>query len=261
MYRWTKIKKKYFSKQLCLNCNCKDHTFKYCKKPIISYGLLAFQKKEDIVKYIVVQRRDTIGYIDFLRGKYSCTGELCILLEEMTHQEHYKLKNYDFNQLWTMLWVSHSERNYKNEYEYAKKKFYSNDIFSLLTKINTKYIETEYDLPKGRKFDIYEKEKLCAKREFMEETGYKSNEFIILDGLPVLEETFIGSNGVWYTHIYFITQIITDRFPKIGDHPLQEREIKSVKFLNFKECVNSFRLYDSTKRNVIYNARKIIERL
>lgn len=245
---------------VCINCNEVGHTFKYCKKPITSYGIIAFKEtkcgsgKQEL-NFLLVQRKDTIGYIDFLRGKYDSLMYLKILLQEMTKEEHIKILTNTFDNLWDMLWCSKTSKTYKNEYAHAKEKFTELDIRFLLENTPTKYIDTEYDIPKGRRTNT-ENEKDCAKREFMEETGYYENEFNVLDHLKPIIEVFLGSNGIWYKHVYYYAKIITNRMPSIGDHPLQIREIKSILWCDFKTCINTFRKYDTTKRTTIYIANK-----
>lgn len=260
---------------VCINCNEIGHTFKYCKKPITSYGIIAFRNKQtpetDVItklsrmelqvpeiEFLLVQRKDTIGYIDFLRGKYASLKYLKILIQEMTKEEHEKLKNNTFDDLWDMLWCSKTSKTYKNEYNTAKQKFSELDVRYLIDNTPTKYIHTEYDIPKGRRSNT-ETIKECAIREFMEETGYKKNEFYIIEKLRPIEEVFLGSNGIWYKHVYYYARINTTRVPVIGDHPLQIREIKSILWCNFKQCINSFRKYDKTKRTSIYKAKKEIQ--
>lgn len=249
-------------KMVCINCDKPGHTFKYCKKPITSYGLLAYRTphrkktKENKKEYLLIQRRSTMGYMDFLRGKYSDLYQAKTLLEEMTQQEHKMLLSGTFDELWDVLWVwsTKSSKSYKNEYENAKLKFDSLNLRYLVENTKTKYLETEYDLPKGRRSHM-ENVKECAIREFMEETGYNRNEFILTHNDRTLCEIFLGSNSIWYRHIYFYAEVLTDRTPDIGSHPLQEMEVKRVLWADFKTALNIFRRYDITKRSIMYLAR------
>ena len=269
---------------VCINCNEYGHTYRYCKKPITSYGIIAVKNynypsfaitniitenssnaigsttsippiKE--LEFLTVQRRDTIGYIDFLRGKYSSFNYLKILLQEMTQSEHQKLRVHSFDELWNLLWISKNSKTYRNEYVNAKKKFELIDINFLLDSTPTKFTENEKDLPKGRRNNT-ETIKECAIREFMEETSYQSNDFEILPLDPV-EEVFLGSNSIWYKHVYFLAEIRTNVVPEIGKNPLQAREIKGIEWLNFKDTICTFRSYDITKRSIIYKTKKILE--
>jgi 8-oxo-dGTP pyrophosphatase MutT (NUDIX family) len=301
---------------ICINCDKIGHTFKYCKNPITSYGIICYNEskvtegteskvtegteskvtegteskvtegtestevtegteskvtegtekeiketeKESInLSFLLIQRKDTIGYIDFLRGKYNTIQYMKILLQEMTKEEHQKLINFTFDELWDKLWISKTSRTYKNEYLLSKIKFEKLDLKFLIENTPTKYINSEFDIPKGRRSNM-ETIKDCAIREFMEETGYKKNEFTINESLEPIEEIFLGSNSIWYKHVYFFAKINTNRQTIIGDHPLQIREIKKVSWYNFKESINIFRKYDKTKRMIIYKAKQEIAR-
>ena len=56
----------------CMNCGKQGHKYKFCRQPIISAGIIlyrrrAFTKK---IEFLHICRKDTIGYVDFVRGKY-----------------------------------------------------------------------------------------------------------------------------------------------------------------------------------------------
>ena len=51
----------------------------------------------------------------------------------------------------------------------------------------------------GRR-NIRESDYDAAKREFMEETGVKESEFIILSNVPTLIEEYTGSDNIQYKH-------------------------------------------------------------
>ena len=58
----------------CTNCGKIGHNHKNCKNPIISYGIMLFKYEVDEFKLLLVQRKDSIAYIEFIRGKYSITN-------------------------------------------------------------------------------------------------------------------------------------------------------------------------------------------
>ena len=100
-------------KNVCLNCNKSGHHIKYCDEPIISYGIICFtiaslftitnkhienyfyNKYLDIgeynyaninninmipnfydkIKILLVRRRHSLNYIEFIRGKWENTME------------------------------------------------------------------------------------------------------------------------------------------------------------------------------------------
>ena len=55
----------------CNNCGKYGHNYNQCTVPITSYGVIAFRmNKQKIPEYLMICRKDTLGYIDFMRGKY-----------------------------------------------------------------------------------------------------------------------------------------------------------------------------------------------
>ena len=56
---------------VCNNCGKQGHLFHQCKLPITSYGIILFRKSESGLQYLMIRRKDSFGYIDFIRGKYS----------------------------------------------------------------------------------------------------------------------------------------------------------------------------------------------
>jgi 8-oxo-dGTP pyrophosphatase MutT (NUDIX family) len=96
---------------VCNNCGKHGHTFKQCKNPITSFGVIIFRvnpHNHHQREYLMIRRKDTLGYIDFMRGKYSVSNHKYILnmLKQMTEQEKWKLANYTFDELWDDLWDS-----------------------------------------------------------------------------------------------------------------------------------------------------------
>jgi hypothetical protein len=55
----------------CNNCGKQGHSFHQCKLPITSYGVIAFRASNFGIQYLMLRRKDSFGYIDFVRGKYS----------------------------------------------------------------------------------------------------------------------------------------------------------------------------------------------
>ena len=60
----------------CNNCGKPGHLFHQCKHPITSLGIIAFRENNGCLEYLMIRRKDTLGYVDFLRGKYSLNNVL-----------------------------------------------------------------------------------------------------------------------------------------------------------------------------------------
>ena len=83
-------KKEYKKTIECLNCGILGHTIKTCNYPITSYGIVCYyinNKKE--IKYLLIQRKDSLCYIEFIRGKYDLTNLdfLCNIFKCITNKE------------------------------------------------------------------------------------------------------------------------------------------------------------------------------
>ena len=82
--------------QFCNNCGKTGHLYHTCKKPITSSGVICVHKESHLNKYLIICRKDTLGYVDFVRGKYPIYNKTYIqnLFNEMTIQEkHFLLEN------------------------------------------------------------------------------------------------------------------------------------------------------------------------
>ena len=104
--------------------------FNTYNKSLSSYGLICFynfkENDKNNYKIILVKRKDTIGYVEFLRGKYRDDHDEYImkLINMMTVEEKQRILDiYDFDNLRNILRMTKRKFLYKQEYESAKIKF------------------------------------------------------------------------------------------------------------------------------------------
>ena len=73
----------------CNNCGKLGHLFHQCKLPITSIGIIAFRLHDNRLEYLLIRRKDSLGFVDFLRGKYTLQNKeyLINLLNKMTVSE------------------------------------------------------------------------------------------------------------------------------------------------------------------------------
>lgn len=103
----------------CNNCGKYGHFFYQCNNPITSIGIIAFRYPSNLSskrEYLIIRRKDTLGYIDFIRGKYSIHNKPYILnmFKQMTDEERQTIlryvkeeMSYDYKfKLWRQLWTS-----------------------------------------------------------------------------------------------------------------------------------------------------------
>jgi ADP-ribose pyrophosphatase YjhB (NUDIX family) len=132
----------------------------------------------------------------------------------MSVNEKKQIINEPFNKLWTMMWGTTTDNQFRSEESISVKKFelitngiYINNVKytlrDLVDKSDTAWTETEWEFPKGRR-NPQERDLDCALREFQEETGYSQNSIAIVENILPFEEIFIGSNHKSYKHKYFL---------------------------------------------------------
>jgi 8-oxo-dGTP pyrophosphatase MutT (NUDIX family) len=209
-----------YRRVLCANCGVRGHVFKQCSHPIVSYGILCLRRSRREDKFLVVQRKDSFAFVEFMRGKYRATDTeyLLQLFEGMTAKERAAVAVSEFDDLWNMLWNGFAKTKSRPEYAEASKKFErlrdtsGADIDWLLGSTKGRK-EPEWGFPKGRRSTSSESDVDCALRELHEETGIRADQVRLFcsrgdDGQPVrFQETFLGNNGVMYQHVYFLAEL------------------------------------------------------
>ena len=244
----------------------------------IGNGIIAAQSEITTAKIVLIQRRNTIGFIEFIRGKYDVLNYDYIvkLFNMMTFDEKRIIREYDnFDVIRTVIGLKR-DLNYKYEYDDAKCKFNTlrngnvngnhdgdeNMIFKLLDKSYTKWNAPEWGIPKGRRnnkeYDIE-----CAIREFVEETGIKYKHLNVYRNVKPLEEIYKGINGVVYKHIYYIANIKETEEARINIDTIEHggqinHEVSNVKLFGLAECHKIIRPYYLSKMNAIKKGFQII---
>ena len=254
----------------CNNCGKQGHSFNQCKKPIISIGIIAFTKVDGVFKYLLICRKDSLGYIDFLRGKYPLYNEDYIqtLVDEMTVDEKKSLLNTDFTELWSNLWGHFGGMNYRNENQSAEEKFkqiargiklsdgeeYSLD--SIIQNSETTWDSPEWGFPKGRR-NHQETDIACAIREWEEETGFRRESLKIIKNLCPFEEIFMGSNYKTYKHRYYLAYINPKESPQKS---YQKSEVSACTWFSLEEALQHIRSYNLEKRDLIANIEQVLQK-
>jgi 8-oxo-dGTP pyrophosphatase MutT (NUDIX family) len=228
-------------KYLCNNCGNYGHLFYNCKKPITSLGIICI-RYTDKYEYLLVQRKDSLGYVDFLRGKYNEYNEyqLTNIILEMTVAEIDNIKTKKYKELWDKLWNKVNEKyEQKNEDKYNYIKEHKRELLN-----NNCWTEPEWGFPKGRR-NFKEKDLECALREFEEETGYSKNNLKIIKNLNPFDEIFTGSNFKSYKHKYFLAKI--DYEDSINESNFQKSEIGNMGWFSYEEAIQKIRDYNIEK--------------
>ena len=240
---------------VCNNCGKHGHLFQDCKMPIISIGIILFRINNKKVEYLMIRRKDSFGFSDFMRGKYTMYNKNYIknIIDEMTLNEKNKILQNNF--------LDGTKKNEENLFKkwssLHKGIIIDNTLIKLENLINaskTKWQEPEWGFPKGRR-DLQEKDLECALREFEEETGYNKNDIKIIENTIPYEELFFGSNYKSYKHKYYLAHI--DNNINIYDK-YQKTEVSKIDWKTYEECLECIRPYNIEKRNLLEKINYII---
>ena len=108
---------------ICNNCGLKGHVYKGCKAPVTSYGNIIYKLVDSIPYILMIQRKDSLCYIEFLRGKYDIynINYIQILIDKCNIEEKKNILEKSFNILWKELWLIDKEnKSYLNNSDYKK---------------------------------------------------------------------------------------------------------------------------------------------
>jgi ADP-ribose pyrophosphatase YjhB (NUDIX family) len=266
----------------CNNCGKIGHLYSNCSVPITSIGVIAFRKSSEYEKfeeenkegececgcepenkyeYLMIQRTDSFGFVEFIRGKYSVYNCQYIknIIDEMTIYEKNSILTKPFNELWSSLWGEYSGIQYRGEEQVSKNKFLQlkngvemssgikYNLETLISSSTTKWETAEWGFPKGRR-NHQEKDLDCGFREFEEETGYDKFSLKQIHNVIPFEEIFIGSNIKSYKNKYYLSYMSRDTMQK---NEYQKSEVKNMKWLSYKECMDIIRPYNVEKKNIV----------
>jgi 8-oxo-dGTP pyrophosphatase MutT (NUDIX family) len=278
----------------CSNCNKVGHFFRECKEPVTSYGIIAYRIRQpataiepavlntiesehtinglnnEQIEILLIQRRDTLGYVEFMRGKYVVDNVDYIhsLFNQMTLSELERLEKYDFETLWNALWNNQISRQYRQEYDIAFAKYSvlkaggeesdGKTLSWYIGKANREWVTPEWGFPKGRRGNR-ESEISCALREFAEETGLDESQCNLVKNLLPIEENFLGGNRIQYRHRYYLAYCRQTTEVQIDiSNTIMNREIGDIGWFSFEKAMSLIRPYNVEKRQILSTAQQIL---
>ena len=278
----------------CNNCGKSGHLYYQCKVPITSVGVIAVRKNADgEYEYLMIRRKDTLGYIDFMRGKYSIFNKPYIvnMLNQMTRTEKEQMRSGDFGLLWKSVWgkplvlPASASTPTVNMIQYRSEELTSRDKYNLLfqgvsrnssaletmrytlnelidesnRQITSHWEEPEWGFPKGRR-NPQEKDYDCALREFGEETGI--NPYRLLNNIQNLmpyEEIFTGSNYKSYKHKYYVMFIDPSSYD-ISLERFERSEVSKMEWKTLEQARRCIRPYNLEKLRLLENVDKTLNK-
>jgi len=103
----------------CNNCGKQGHIYNQCKMPITSVGVISFRVIQKQIEFLMIRRKDTLGFIDFMRGKYFVNNKFYILnmLKQMTQDEKERLRTLEFDEIWNQIW---GDNRISSQYRYEE---------------------------------------------------------------------------------------------------------------------------------------------
>ena len=209
----------------CANCGATWHYNRSCNQPVMSFGVVVHREvladAEAGVRreYLVVQRRDTFAYVEFIRGKYDYRNRayLTRLFENMTEQERAGVAAASFRALWQRFWGAGSAltradfrgaqacfERLRGGYSIRQRDGAVVELSAarLLAGTRSRRAGPQWGFPKGRRAAFSETNLNTAFRELEEETGLSRGDLAHVWKKPFFEQ-YTGENGIRYEHIYF----------------------------------------------------------
>jgi 8-oxo-dGTP pyrophosphatase MutT (NUDIX family) len=229
-------------------------------KPDITAKAVAFLKDEPL-EFLMICRRDSLSFIEFVRGKYNDRTYLNSLFQGMTQREHDKIRALTFDELWRSVWGSAAD-THKVDHENSYRKYKAlGPIGALLDANPTTWLEPEWGFPKGRR-NLNESDLSGAIREFKEETNLGPEDIQLIQNIPPLVETFLGSNHVQYCHKYYLAVCKNGQEVAI-DHmnPHMSREIGAIGWFSFDAALAKIRPQATEKRDILKKAYGLLKSL
>jgi 8-oxo-dGTP pyrophosphatase MutT (NUDIX family) len=276
----------------CTNCGQPGHMTKQCTDPITSFGAIVFRIRGDWnqaksllssdsaitgletvpnsnIEFLLIQRRDSLGFIDIVRGKYKHDDYDYIKqqVRGMTLLERERILMTPFDTLWEDLWGPPVEgsNHYRSEKEVSRIKLEklrsgTPSLESIIQETMQIWLTPEWGFPKGRR-DVGESEYACALRELKEETGLTECDIIPVKNMHTISELFFGSNRIQYCHKYYVFFAPDEKdivYDKTNSHMRQE--IGDLRWCSVNEGLQLIRTDNSEKREILLRVNNFLKK-
>jgi len=245
----------------CNNCGQQGHVFRTCKDPIISCGVLLLRGLYEPMKLpadpkavsvLMVKRKDSMSYVEFIRGKYDLDNMSFVekLISNMTQLEQKWITEESFETLWNKLW-GNGRDSHGLEFDLAQERFNSLDKKAIVSKCPSKYRDPEWGFPKGRRMKG-ESDLDCAIREFFEETNIPKEAYKVMPEV-YFTEVFRGTNDVLYKHVYYLALLENSKVMNIKQKLTlsQRREVSAVDWKTLSESKMITRAHYTERKRII----------
>jgi len=220
-----------------------------------SYGLIVIENSAQ--KLLMVCRKDSIGFCEFIKGKYDSKSkkEIYKLFSYMTKDELDFLKYCSFYEAYDKLWNTRIDDK-KKSFNYIIRQKYKFDnsretwfpMCSQLLKNKKYYLDAEWGFPKGKK-ENNETPIEAAFRELYEETGIHESLIQIPDELHEIIEVREDKNIKYISHYYTVYL----KNPYNEDFKPQKSEISKIRFESIDNAYKLIRPYFKERIKILKN--------
>lgn len=279
----------------CNNCGKYGHGTRTCKDPVTSIGIVCLRFSDeklketflnnsrtswfrdvgntistgnhylyhaaeihDKVKFLLIRRKHSLGFLEFIRGKYDVYdyNSISRLFQIMSTHEIDLINKADFTSIWNAAWCNPIGK-YQEEFRKSEEKFLcltqeykERNILGLSYYTSQQALtwETpEWGFPKGRR-NFSENNRDCALREFSEETGYETEDHDIVDPVTPMHEVFRGTNDILYKHTYYLSVLKNEKDPTLLESNI---EVGDLGWFTYKEALCLLRPYHKEKKTLL----------
>ena len=205
----------YTSRNMTIEINDEPEDFQIRKSrsldvPITSYGVACCRKSPSGEwQILLVQRRNTYAYCEFVKGAYGAgrpeaiNNAVMALLNHMTPDEKFEILSLDFDRMYYRMTMLTTRPPKFYLWESTFKATFLIDGGVRLRKLIGKSMNghRSWEIPKGRK-NLNEHSVNCAVREFWEETQIPKDAYKLI---PEVQYVYsFADGGVRYRYIYYL---------------------------------------------------------
>jgi 8-oxo-dGTP pyrophosphatase MutT (NUDIX family) len=229
-----------------------------------SYGIACCRRnKNNAPEILLIQKSNTYAFVIFVL-ECDTIGEnrLRRLFNEMTKQEKMAILEMNYEKIWKKVCMRvpeehHESKNIIESYSaYIRKKTYfetshTHDQLKRLMK-HTINIETNWDIPKGRK-NAREKNLDVAIREFKEETMAPIDKLSIFMHAKPIAQSYIDGTRTYVNYYYLAKCTDIDWCPKLEMFEDAYTESKCVQWFTIEElrCIEKNSKYHKRLINIV----------
>ena len=204
-----------------------------------SHGIVLFTiNDKNEIMFLVAKRRYTYSYIEFLFRKHK--RERQNLIHDMMSKEIAQLLTYKFERLWEDYHLEpYSEVKDESYTKYAYELFIENMSkcrMKMLKEIESPHGDENkkiiWEFPKGKKNSPSELGLQCALREFKEETGIDTRDFVSINDTYI--ENYRGDDDRPYSTVLY--PMFIKNYKKLRAHKKKSKYVISNDYLSSELC-------------------------